>query len=76
MKQIREKENKAKRMREKNEQADRARREKMERDAQARKQEEEESLNKMEGSMAILLDNLQTNTTQFEVSVSGMELGP
>lgn len=42
----------------------------------ARKQEEEESLNKLEGRMIILLDQLQANKTPLEVTTTGLDLGP
>lgn len=76
MRQLREKEEKSKKLRERNEMADKARREKMERDAKARQQEEQESLNKLEGRLVILLDSLQADTTPVEISLSGLDLGP
>ena len=47
----------------------------MERDLKARKKEEEDSLNKLDPRMILLLDQLQTNKTPIEVSVTGLELG-
>jgi hypothetical protein len=76
LRQLKEKEEKTKKLKERSEQAEKARREKMERDMKARKQEEEESLNKLEGRLIILLDQLQTNKTPLEVSTTGLDLGP
>ena len=63
-------------MKERNEQAEKARKHKAEADRAKAQQEEAESLNKLEGKMLIMLDNLANNTTNIELSLSGMELGP
>jgi len=73
---MKEKEDKQKKMKEKNEQAERARKEKMAKDFEAKKKEEEESMNKLEGRMLNILNELFENRTPFEYSVTGLDLGP
>ena len=57
------------------EQNEKAKREKMERDMKQRKKDEEESMNKLEGRMVILFDQLYNNQTRFEETITGLELG-
>lgn len=41
-----------------------------------RKQEEENQMNKLEGAMVILLEQLQTNKTPIQVTTTGLDMGP
>lgn len=47
----------------------------MAKDMEAKKREEEEQMNKLEGRMLIMLHQLNDNTTPFEYTVSGLDLG-
>lgn len=70
-----EQEEKRKKQKEKSEQAERARREKQAKDNEARKKELEEEQNKLEGKLAFMLLDLQENTTPFDFTLSGVNLG-
>ena len=72
---MKEKEEKQKRLKERNAKAEQDKRDKMERDMKARKQEEESQLNKLEGRMIIFFEQLFTDKTPIEVSMTGLELG-
>lgn len=76
LRQLKEKEEKTRKLKERNDQAEKARREKAQREQQKKMADEAEQLNKLEGRMIILLDQLQSHKTPFEVSTTGLDLGP
>jgi len=63
-------------MKEKNEKAEKDRKEKAAKDMEARKKEEEAQMNKLEGRMLIMLNELYDHLTPFEYTLSGLDLGP
>lgn len=48
----------------------------MAKDFEAKKREEEESMNKLEGRMLNMLNELYEQRTPFEYTVTGLDLGP
>lgn len=51
------------------------RREKAAKDAEARRREEEEQMGKLDGRMQQMIRQLQSETTPFEYTLSGVDLG-
>ena len=48
----------------------------MAKDFEAKKKEEEESMNKLEGRMLNILNELFEQRTPFEYTITGLDLGP
>ena len=72
---MKENDDKKRRQREKQELLKRQQAEKNASEAAAMKALQDEQMNKLEGRMYIMLNKLQSNTTPFEYTISGLELG-
>jgi ADP-ribosylglycohydrolase len=76
MKLLKEKEERDRRKKQKDKLLEQEKKEKMAKDLAQKRKEEEESMNKLEGRMLIMLKNLQNNNTPKEYSLAGLNLGP